>query len=86
MAEEPVPVARNEVGGLGTSLAVMGDGDGGLPGRLGQEQQSIKAREDTDFVALHLVGAAAGVLGAGGGEAIFSFQFRVLAVGAGGAF
>ena len=84
--EKPAPVARDEVGGLGAGLAVVRDGDSGSPGRLGQEQQGIKAREDADFVALHLVGAAAGVLGAGGGEAIFGFQFCVLAVGAGGAF
>ena len=53
------PVARDKMRGLRAGLAVVADGDSGFPRRLGEEQEGVGGREDANFVALHLVGAAA---------------------------
>jgi hypothetical protein len=50
----------------------------GAPGRLGHEQQRVKMRKHADFMALHLVGAATLVFGAGGRQPFARFQLRVL--------
>ncbi len=47
---------------------------GGAPGGLGDQEQGVHVRLDTDFVTGDLVVAAAGMFVAGGREALGGFE------------
>jgi hypothetical protein len=46
------------------------DAEVGAPGVFSDQQQGVHPELDMDLVASHLIEAAAGMLGAGGGEAL----------------
>ena len=56
----------------------------GPPSRLGNQQQRIEMRLNANFMSGDLVGAAAGMFGFGGSQAVGRFEPRALAATSGG--
>src|SRR5436305_8638567 len=63
--------------------SLLFDREGGLPGRLGNEEQGIDARDQANLVPGGLIEPAPGVLGAGGSQALVRFEARRAAAAAG---
>src|SRR5438477_1981172 len=73
MSPYPSPRSRHKYGLVRVGLIPLEECDFGFPRRLGRHHKMVDVRDDTDFMALDLVEAAAFMLRFGCGQTFLAF-------------